>query len=209
MTLDLSLFYPFLFAATVLAITPGLDTALVLRAAIQYQSRIAFAVALGVVMGCLFWGTLVALGLGALLTSSGTLFVFLKTAGAIYLISLGLFYLFKPRSGMVESVSVEQPNAWKLFRQGFLTNLLNPKVGLFYISFLPQFVPAGSPLSSTIFILALIHSLLSLTWFLIIMLTTNQISVWVKKPSIMKMIDRVTGSILMFFGIKLGLLKSI
>jgi len=209
MSIDLSLFYPFLFAATVLVITPGLDTALVLRAAIQYQSRMAFAVALGIVMGCLFWGVLVALGLGVLLTASGALFAVLKTAGAIYLIGLGLFYLFKPRSIMVGSVNVEQPNVWKLFRQGFLTNMLNPKIGIFYISFLPQFVPAGSPLSSTIFFLALIHGLLSLTWFLIIMLTTNQISVWVKKPSIMKMIDRVTGSILMFFGIKLGLLKSI
>src|SRR3954462_15015043 len=134
----------FAAAAALLSITPGLDTALVLRTAAAEGRRRALQAALGIAAGCLVWGLATALGLGALLAASKAAYTVLKWAGAAYLVWLGINLILKPRERF-ELAAADQARAgqrsWLL--RGFLTNILNPKVGVFYVSFLPQFVPAG------------------------------------------------------------------
>jgi threonine/homoserine/homoserine lactone efflux protein len=131
----------YVVAAGLLTLTPGLDTALILRtAAVEGPKRAAFA-ALGINFGCLIWGAAVALGLGALLAASALAFNVLKWVGAAYLVWLGLNLLLKPRDRFeiaTEGRETRGGSDLVWMRRGFLTNLLNPKVGVFYVSFLPS-----------------------------------------------------------------------
>src|SRR3712207_3888138 len=130
--------------ALLLTITPGLDTALVLRAAITRGRRDAVATALGVVVGVLAWGAAAAVGVSALLTASTVAYDVLRLVGAGYLVWLGggiLGRLVRPPAEAVAGSAPSPGGAWRSARTGLLTNLLNPKVGAFYLSVLPQFLP--------------------------------------------------------------------
>ena len=130
----------FTLAAALLTITPGLDTALVLRTAAAEGPRRALSAGLGICLGCLAWGLLVAVGLGMLLEASELAYLALKWAGAGYLLYLGFRMIVGAGDAAVAGDGEEAAGSgW--FVRGMLTNLLNPKVGAFYVSFLPQFVP--------------------------------------------------------------------
>src|SRR6185437_832007 len=165
---------------------PGLDTALVLRTAAAEGPKGAALAGLGIVMGCVTWGAAVAFGLGALLAASELAFNVLKWAGALYLVWLGLNLLLKPRSGF--RVELDDPAAgpgggsW--LGRGYLTNLLNPKVGVFYVSFLPQFLPAHVPAGPFIFLLAALHALMGIAWFALLIVATHPIARALKRPSV-------------------------
>lgn len=149
------------FAITLLTLTPGLDTALILRTAASEGSKKAFQAAMGVNAGCMIWGAIVALGLGALLTASELAFNVLKWVGAAYLCWLGLQMLFKPRNQMAADSAADAPlkKSSNGFIKGLFGNVLNPKVGVFYVTFLPQFVASGYPVAAYTFGLAMIHRL--------------------------------------------------
>src|SRR5580698_2474328 len=119
----------YLAAAALLTVTPGLDTAIVLRTAAAEGPAKAALAALGVVCGCLAWGAAVALGLGVLLAASSLAYVVLKWAGAAYLAWMGIRLILSPRSrfGLAKPGAAPGGNWWL---RGFLTNLLNPKVGV-------------------------------------------------------------------------------
>lgn len=142
----------YVLAATLLTITPGIDTALILRTSTVQGTRTAFAAAAGIGLGCLAWGAMVAFGLGALIAASELAYSILKWCGAAYLCWLGVQMLLKPRNHFSgnNATSTKQQN-W--FMRGFLGNLLNPKVGIFYVSFLPQFIPAGKDVVMWTFLL--------------------------------------------------------
>lgn len=197
----------FAIAAGVLTITPGLDTALVLRTAAVEGSRSAALAGLGVVTGCLVWGSTVALGLGALLAASEFAFTVLKWAGALYLLWLGAHLLLKPRSGFnIEAVPSGNPaRRGGSLRRGLFTNLLNPKVGVFYVSFLPQFLPANVAAGPFILLLAALHALMGLAWFAVLILTTHRIARALARPAVARTLDRLTGSVFVGFGVKLAL----
>ena len=196
----------YLVAAVLLTITPGLDTALVLRTAAVEGSKRAALAAFGIVAGCLAWGAAVALGLGALLAASHLAFTVLKWAGAAYLVWLGLNLILKPRDGF--DLAAGGPSAGGDFtwlRRGLLTNLLNPKVGVFYISFLPQFLPAGVPAAPFIFLLAAIHGAMSVFWFAGLIGATRPIAGALKKAGVVRWLDRLTGGVFLAFGVRLAL----
>jgi threonine/homoserine/homoserine lactone efflux protein len=90
------------------------------------------------------------------------------------------------------------------FVRGFLTNLLNPKVGAFYVSFLPQFVPAGSSVPGTTLLLAAIHAGLGLVWFLLLIGATRPLARALRSARVVRTLDRLTGAVLIFFGLKLA-----
>jgi threonine/homoserine/homoserine lactone efflux protein len=197
----------YVVAAGLLTLTPGLDTALILRtAAVEGPKRAAFA-ALGINIGCLIWGAAVALGLGALLAASTLAFNVLKWIGAAYLVWLGLNLLLKPR----ESFQLTAPAglmtggdlAW--MRRGFLTNLLNPKVGVFYVSFLPQFLPTGVQAAPFIFLLAVIHVIIGSCWSATLILATRPIAGFLQRAAVVRWLDRVTGGLFLAFGVRLAL----
>ena len=196
----------YLVAAGLLTLTPGLDTALILRtAAVEGPKRAAFA-ALGIISGCLVWGAAVALGLGALLAASKIAFTVLKWTGAAYLVWLGLNLILKPRTSFdlpQGGASAGSDLTW--LRRGLLTNLLNPKVGVFYISFLPQFLPAGVAPAPFIFLLAAIHAGLGLAWSACLIGATRPIAGALKKAAVVRWLDRLTGGVFLGFGVRLAL----
>jgi threonine/homoserine/homoserine lactone efflux protein len=193
----------FTLAAALLTVTPGLDTALVLRTAAAEGARRAFAASLGICLGCLAWGALVAVGLGMLLQASELAYLTLKWVGAAYLLYLGFRLIFAPRGepGAGES---EPPPRSNWFARGLLTNLLNPKVGAFYVSFLPQFIPAGASVAWTTLLLAAIHAGLGLLWFALLIGATRPLARALRNPALVRGLDRATGGVLIFFGLKLA-----
>jgi len=200
----------FTAAAMVLTVTPGLDTALVLRTSASQGPRAAgFAVA-GIALGCLVWGGIVALGLGALLAASELAFTIVKYLGAAYLLWLGAHLLLKPRRSFEVGGAVAGAGSgdWSALRRGLFTNILNPKVGLFYVTFLPQFVPAGADVASFSFLLASIHVLLGLVWLGLLVAATIPMSRFLRRPAVVRTTDRLTGGIFVAFGTKLALSRA-
>lgn len=202
---NLPLLLAFLSAAFLLTVTPGVDTALVLRAATVDGRRQALMASLGIVLGCLIWGAAVSLGLGALLHASEMAYTVVKFAGALYLVWLGVKLLLKPRAAIEsETGKACSRGGGDAFFRGFLTNLLNPKIGVFYITFLPQFVPAGASVASYSFFLACLHVVLTLAWFGILIAATAPLGRFLQRPTAVRALDRLTGGIFVAFGIKLA-----
>lgn len=194
----------FSFAALLLTLTPGLDTALILRTACAEGGKKAFQAALGINIGCFIWGAVVALGLGALLAVSELAYTILKFCGAAYLCWLGLQLLMRPRSSFSHSDGdISASGNW--FIKGMLGNVLNPKMGIFYVSFLPQFIPAGhSPFIWT-FILVSIHVAIGTIWSVTLILSTHFASGILKKSRVVRAMDRATGGLFLCFAAKLAL----
>lgn len=203
----------FSLAAALVTITPGLDTALVLRTATVEGPRQALAAGGGVVTGILAWGLLASLGLGALLAVSELAYRVLQYAGAAYLLWLGgkmLLGAIRPASRAAAraeaaeaAVAGGQARGW--FWRGVLTNLLNPKVGVFYVSFLPQFIPAGMPVVAFSMGLAAIHATMGLAWFALIVAATRPFSQLLRRPAFTRSVDGLTGAVLIGFGLRLAL----
>ena len=199
----------FLAAAALLTITPGVDTAMVLRAAAVEGRRPAAFAAIGIGMGCLVWGAAVALGLGALLTASQAAYTALKWIGAAYLVYLGVRLLWKPRERFVIDAGGAAAGGGALtsLRRGLFTNLLNPKVGVFYVTFLPQFTPVGVGVGvgGYSFLLACIHVVLGLVWFAFLISATAPLRAFLARPKAVKTMDRLTGGVFIAFGAGLAL----
>ncbi|WP_343597970.1 LysE family translocator [Acinetobacter sp.] len=201
-----SLFIPYLLAITLLTITPGLDTTLILRTSALEGRNKAIQAALGVNLGCLIWGVLIACGLGTLLSQSLMAFTVLKWAGALYLTWLGIQMIIRPRKQLStgDNTETSQQN-W--FLKGCLGNLLNPKVGIFYISFLPQFIPNSQAATSWILFLVMIHVVIGLIWSMLLIRSTQSLAKYFKRPRVIQNIDRLSGGIFLLFALKLALTK--
>ncbi|WP_337154932.1 LysE family translocator [Pseudomonas protegens] len=194
----------FTLAATLLTLTPGLDTALVLRTATVEGRRQALRAALGINAGCLIWGAAVAFGLGALIAVSELAFNLLKYCGAAYLAWLGLNMLLRPRHSFASTGANSDPGTnW--FLKGMLGNVLNPKVGVFYVSFLPQFIPQGQPLVAWTFGLVSIHVVLGLVWSLLLIAATRPLAGVLQREKVIQWMDRTTGMIFVLFAARLAL----
>lgn len=196
----------FTFAATVLTLTPGLDTALILRTAAVEGKQQALRAVLGINVGCLLWGAAVAFGLGALIAVSELAFNVLKYCGAAYLCWLGLNMLLRPRTSLAPPEADGKPRAnW--FIKGMTGNLLNPKIGIFYVSFLPQFIPVGqSPVIWT-FALVGIHLVIGLIWSLVLIGATRPLAGVLRRGKVVSWMDRTTGMIFVLFAARLALSK--
>ncbi|AXJ04752.1 lysine transporter LysE [Pseudomonas fluorescens] len=196
----------FTFAATLLTLTPGLDTALVLRTATVEGKQQALRAALGINAGCLLWGAAVAFGLGALIAVSELAYNLLKYCGAAYLAWLGLNMLLRPRRSLATAEADGKPGAnW--FFKGMLGNVLNPKIGIFYVSFLPQFIPQGQPLVPWTFGLVSIHVVLGLIWSLVLIGATRPLSGFLRREKVIRWMDRTTGMIFVLFAARLAFSK--
>src|SRR5215472_6539821 len=202
----------FTLAAAVLTVTPGLDTALVLRTAVVEGPARAMVAGLGICCGLFGWGLLVSAGLGALLAVSQLAFDALRVVGALYLLYLGTRLLLRlrapasamaiePDAGERASCDVER-RRW--FIRGLLTNLLNPKVGAFYVTFLPQFIPAGVNVVWFSLLLALIHAVEGVLWFALLTRASTAARRWLIRPSVQRALDGVTGGLFLLFGVRLA-----
>jgi threonine/homoserine/homoserine lactone efflux protein len=195
----------FTAAAALLTVTPGLDTALVLRTAAVEGPRRALLAGLGICLGCLAWGAIVAFGVGLLLHASLVAYTALKWAGAAYLLWLGLQLIRTPRAQFGAAAPRREASGAAWLRRGFLTNMLNPKVGVFYVSFLPQFIPAGSDVAAWTFLLAAIHASLGLLWFVALVAATRPLAAALKAPRVIRWFDRAAGAVFLAFAARLAL----
>jgi threonine/homoserine/homoserine lactone efflux protein len=198
----------FTLVAAALTLTPGLDTALVLRAALTQSRREALATAAGIVAGLFVWGAAAAVGVSALLTASELAFDVLRYAGAAYLVVFGVRMLVRAAHSRKEADAVPAAAArvspWRAARMGLGTNLLNPKVGVFYVALLPQFVPAGSDPLPVGLLLTGVHAVLTLAWFAVLIALAGVLSRWLGRPAAARGIDGVTGVTLVGFGLRLA-----
>ncbi|CAH0201227.1 Leucine efflux protein [Arthrobacter sp. Bi83] len=204
----------FALVAGLLTLLPGLDTALVLRSSISKSRSFAFATALGINTGAMIWGIAAAVGVSALLAASELAYRMLTLAGAAYMIWLGasLLWTCLRKTNEPDIPANEAPalitGKDDLFRgwlTGTGTNLLNPKVGVFYIAAIPQFIPSDtSPLLMGI-LLAGFHCLLAMAWFTLLIIGAGYAARWLKGAKSIRIIAGITGTVLVGFGLKLAL----
>jgi threonine/homoserine/homoserine lactone efflux protein len=196
----------FAVLAGALTVTPGLDSALVLRSALTRPRREAVATGAGIVAGLFVWGAAAAAGISALLAASDVAYTVLRVAGAAYLLVLGVRMLVSAArgSGVVEPGARPPASAWRAARTGLATNLLNPKVGIFYVALLPQFLPAGSDPLAVGLLLAAVHALMTVAWFAVLIGLAAVLSRWLRRPRTVRAIDGVTGMALVGVGIRLA-----
>jgi threonine/homoserine/homoserine lactone efflux protein len=152
----------------------------------------------------LIWTVLIAAGLGVLLTASQVAYSLLRWIGAAYLLYVGFRLLSSPRTHFSDEPSRQKSNRGA-FSRGALTNLLNPKVGIFYVSFLPQFIPDNVPVAAYTVLLGAIHAMLGFIWFIALISATRPLVELLRRPAVMKMLDRITGGIFIAFGARLAL----
>jgi threonine/homoserine/homoserine lactone efflux protein len=199
-----------LFVATgaLLNLLPGQDTMFIIGRSLTGGRSSGIAAAFGISTGCLIHTTAAALGLSAILAASTTAFTVIKLMGAAYLFYLGIQLLRgnempKDTDAVIE---VAAPTALRVFYQGMLTNVLNPKVALFFLAFLPQFV---DPMSQTRVFAFLVLGITFLTtgtaWCLIVAVASGQLrALFIRNPTLRTWIDRITGTLFLALGIRLA-----
>jgi threonine/homoserine/homoserine lactone efflux protein len=200
----------FALVAALLTVIPGLDTVLVLRTAISRGRAPAFATAAGICTGTVAWGVAAALGASALLAASEAAFTALKIAGACYMAWLGISMFVRTlRNGPPEPVDVPRARrsrgAWLT---GVTTSLLNPKVGVFYMAMIPQFLPQDVPPLLMGILLPLVHNVEGMLWFAGIIVATQYSRRWLQSPSVGRATDRIAGVVLVAFAAKIAASKA-
>jgi threonine/homoserine/homoserine lactone efflux protein len=200
----------FAIAALVLIMLPGPDQALITRNALVGGRRGGLLTLLGGVLGLTVHAGSAALGLSALLLASATAFAVLKIAGAVYLLWLAAQMMWsaaRSRRGPVTGPAAAAPVRRSAYlRQGFLSNALNPKVALFFVTFLPQFLAAdsGSPRAEAL-LLSGIFGALYLGWFGLYVAAVHRLGRWLQRPRVTARIEQVTGLVLATVAIRLAI----
>jgi threonine/homoserine/homoserine lactone efflux protein len=201
----------FLGLAAVLTITPGADTALVTKHTLSHGRPAALATTLGISSGLMVHATMSGLGLSAILSESALAFEIVKWIGAGYLVFIGLRSLFG-KGHLAAAAHAETPTeagggrqVWRrAYTQGLLTNVLNPKVALFYLTLLPQFMVPGDPVLLKSLLLAGIHITLGLIWLSTYAYFLSRLSDLLMRPTIRQRLERVTGLLLLALGVRLA-----
>lgn len=211
---DLSVLWSFALVVGLLTITPGLDTALVLRTAAVSGRKRAWGVVSGIQTGTIIWGVLAATGVSAILFASQIAYDALRIIGAGYLLWIGGKMIYSAIKGTATPGDMKPagPSADSIFegwRLGVTTNLLNPKMGAFYIALLPQFIPAAAPQISWGICLALVHVLIGMTWLTLLLLLARSFRRWFARRSVARTIDAVAGAVIVGFGLRIALDRSL
>ncbi len=194
--------------AAVVTITPGLDTILVLRQALRAGRGSAFAAAAGICLGALVWGIGAAAGVAALFVASQVAYLALRWAGVAFLAYLAWTYL---RAAWRGEASIADLDAGGLdtvreaFVKGLLTDLLNPKMAVFYLTVLPLFLPSGYPPVASGALLAGVHAAVAMMWFTVVILAAQRVRGFLTSRRGTRVIDGAAGAAMLGFGLALGL----
>ena len=199
----------FLVSALLLTLTPGQDTFYILGRSISQGRRAGMASVLGIGAGALVHTAAAALGLSAILAASATAFMAVKLLGALYLIYLGGRMLFARTSAAAIPTDFKSTSFGAIFRQGLITNLLNPKVALFFLSFLPQFVDPGSPQKFlALLTLGLCFDVIGLTWCVCLAWFSSMLGKKLRGNSTFtEILNRTAGALFIGLGIRLAVTK--
>jgi threonine/homoserine/homoserine lactone efflux protein len=204
----------YLVAITLLTLTPGVDTVLVIRNTARGGFRDGALSSLGICAGLLVHAAISAVGVSVILLQSAWAFRGLKLAGAAYLVWLGLVSLRNAARGgggdlvpPAGGTPGRRAGPGRSLLEGFLSNILNPKAVVFYMAFLPQFIdPARSALTQSLF-LAGLHFAIAMVWQCLLAAMVDHAQRWIARPSVRRVLDSATGSVMTVFGIKLALSK--
>jgi RhtB (resistance to homoserine/threonine) family protein len=198
--------------AALLTITPGADTMLVMRSVLARGQRAGIFTALGICSGLFIHATVSALGLSLILVRSAAAFEIVKLAGAGYLLWIGAQSIWRVLRARDEAAAgadrrpvPSTRSAARSFLEGLLTNLLNPKVAIFYLAFLPQFIRPGAATLSASMLLATIHCALGLLWLSLLTVFLNRLRALLTRAQIQRRLEALTGLILIGFGLRLAL----
>jgi threonine/homoserine/homoserine lactone efflux protein len=207
----------FTLASVLIVLLPGPDSLVVVRGLVRGGRRGGATAAAGVLCGLVVWVAATSLGLSALLRASEVGYDALKAAGACYLIWIGIRSLLSVRRTTAEDLAVVEtdgdgpmaPARPRLggsgFVSGFLTDILNPKVGVFFVSFLPGFVPQGDhAVGLTTLGFGALFAVLTALYFLGLIAVSGTIAAWMASPRIRRRLDALTGLVLVGFGVRLA-----
>jgi len=215
----------FSVAALVLTLTPGLDTMFVARTTMASGPRVGLIGGLGVCLGGLAWAAASAAGVTTLLAASRLAYDVLRIVGAAYLAFIGIRLLWGAHRDsqrriaarnaavpkkMTDDVgrgwrpSITRLSAPQSFRTGLFTNLLNPKVGVFYVTLLPQFIPAHVPVFAFSMLLASIHAAETIGWFGVLVSAMARVRRWLERDRVRRSLDRLTALVFLGFGARLA-----
>ena len=196
----------FIGISLLLAITPGPDMAVVTKNALAHGRRGVVLTTTGIAVALAIWITATAVGLSALLRASGEAFLVIKLLGAAYLAYLGVRTLIDSRSRLDDlfASALAAAPAHAIFRQGFLSAMSNPKLGVFFVTFLPQFVVPGQAVLPRLFLLGVIFALIGWTWMNVYGLFVTRIRDIITAPRVRQWMERVTGVVLLGFGARLA-----
>jgi threonine/homoserine/homoserine lactone efflux protein len=202
----------FIIVSIFLILLPGPDMALATRNTLLYGRSVGLSTITGTSHALMIHTTAAALGLSALLVQSAVLFSLLKYIGALYLAYLGIRTLLGLKNQVAGQMNGQPNFAKKIlsrkfgYLQGFITNLMNPKVVIFFLTFLPQFIHPGNHSIVPFFVLGTTHIFINFIWFSSYVLLIGTFSRWIQKPFVQFVLQGVTGLILIGFGIHLALL---
>ena len=195
----------FAAAAAVLTLTPGADTMLVLRTAIVGGRRPGVLAGLGVCTGLFFWGAAAGFGLTALVLASRVAYDALRVVGAAYLLFLAISALrSRDDLGGRDELTRPAPGRGHPYVRGLLTNALNPKVGAFYITFLPQFIPRHSSVLVCSLLFAAVHALEGVGWLSTVSLLCDRLAHVLRRRRVRRWLDRVTAAIFVALAARLA-----
>ena len=190
-----------------LAVTPGPDMAVVTKNALAHGRRGVVLTTSGIALALVVWVTATAVGLSALLRTSAEALFILKIVGACYLAYLGIRTLIESRRRPPDLLAGTPPAApgHAVFRQGFLSALTNPKLGVWFVTFLPQFVLPGQSVFSRLLELGIVFAVIGWTWMNVYGLFVTRLREIITAPRVRQWMDRVTGVVLLGFGARLAL----
>jgi threonine/homoserine/homoserine lactone efflux protein len=191
--------------AALLTIAPGPDFVLVVRTAIGYDRPRAIAASLGICSGLFVWALVSAAGITALLTASEVGFTIVRLAGAAYLVWVGVDAIRHAGRSEDEVAAPRFRTRWHAFRTGLINNVLNPKVGVFYITVLPTFVPDGAPVLATSMLLAAIHVAMGIVWLAAVALMVERVRALLARRRTRRRLEQATGVALVGFGVGVAL----
>ena len=202
-----STLFAFAGLALLLAMTPGPDMATVTRNGLAYGRRGVVLTALGIGTALLGWIGPTGFGVAALLATSAVLFTVVKLAGALYIGYLGIRSLLSSRRHAPANDAGEAPlaPARRIYRTGFLSAMLNPKLGVFFVTLLPQFVHQGQPVLARMIVLGAIFSTIGVTWMIGYGLLVTRARDLIDTPRVRAWMERVTGVVLVGFAARLAL----
>lgn len=199
--------YLFFLASLLLNLTPGNDMLYVASRSISQGIKGGIVSALGVFAGCFVHISAAVLGLSIIIAKSAYLFELIKFAGAGYLIYLGIRALISKPGANQMNEKLVKTNYWKLFKQGVMTNALNPKVAIFFLSFLPQFIDAASPYFK--FQLAALGIWFAIQGTLVLIIVAcifgKTKDFFKRNPKVWRVQEKITGLVLIGLGIKIAL----
>ena len=189
-----------------IVVLPGPDMALVLQNGLARGRRAAIETAVGINAGLLVWAVAAALGIAALVRASGPAFTLLKLAGAAYLVWLGLRAFRDAWRGSADT-SAGTPLSRRRtspFRQGLLSNLLNPKIAVVFTTLIPQFVDPGDPAAAQTLLLAAIFIGMGLAWLTSYALFVAHVGTQLRRSGVRRVLNAVTGAVLTALGVRLA-----